>query len=136
MDIYGVSLGIRACTNIYFETIRRSGRTTHMISLVERGDLIIIHPNVHEREIHALLAQRGIQGVDVAKAGSLEEVRNIARNQGKKYNRVHLDHSFVDAYYLKAIEDTGRNLDGLMRSMASQANHESDFHRNASKFRI
>ena len=136
MDIYGVSLGIRACTNIYFETIRRSGRTTHMISLVERGDLIIIHPNVHEREIHALLAQRGIQGVDVRKADSLEEVRNIARNQGKKYNRVHLDHSFVDAYYLKAIEDTGRNLDGLMRSMASQANHESDFHRNASKFRI
>ena len=136
MDIYGISLGIRACTNIYFQTIRRSGRTTHMISLVERGDLVIIHPDVHEREIHALLAKRGIQVVDVYKASSLEEVRNIARNQGKKYNRVHLDHSFVDAYYLKAIEDTGRNLDGLMRDLASQANHESDFHRNASKFRI
>ena len=136
MDIYGISLGIRACTNIYFQTIRRSGRTTHMISLVERGDLVIIHPDVHEREIHALLAKRGIQVVDVYKASSLEEVRNIARNQGKKYNRVHLDHSFVDAYYMKAIEDTGKSIDGLMRDLASQANHESDFHRNASKFRI
>ena len=136
MDIYGISLGIRACTNIYFQTIRRSGRTTHMISLVERGDLVIIHPDVHERGIHDLLAKRGIQGVDVYRASSLEEVRNIALNQGKKYNRVHLDHSFVDAYYLKAIEDTSKSLDGLMRNLASQANHESDFHRNGIKFWI
>ena len=136
MDIYGISLGIRACTKIYFETVRQSGRTTHMVSLVERGDLVIIHPNVNDRDIYDLLAKRGIQGVDVARAGSLEEIRNIARNQGKKYNRVHLDHSFVDAYYLKAIEDTGMKLDSLMKDLASQANHESDFHRNASKFRI
>ena len=51
MDIYGISLGIRACTKIYFETIRQSGRTTHMVSLVERGDLVIIHPNVSDRDI-------------------------------------------------------------------------------------
>lgn len=134
MDIYGVSLGIRACTNIYFQTISQSGRTTHMVSLVERGDLVIIHPNVHEREIYNLLAKRGIQGVDVAKAGSLDEIRNLAQNQGKKYRRVHLDHSFVDAYYLKVIEDTGKNLDSLMKDLASQVDHECDFHRNASRY--
>ena len=134
MDIYGISLGIRACTNIYFETVRQSGRTTHMVSLVEQGDLVIIHPNVNDREIYDLLAKRGIQGVDVAKASSLNEIHNLARNQGKKYRRVHLDHSFVDAFYQKAIEDTGRNLDSLMKDLASQVDHESDFHRNASRY--
>ena len=133
MDIYGVSIGIRACTSIYFQTIRQSGRTTHMVSLVERGDLVIIHPNVNERDIYDLLAKRGIQGVDVAKARSLDEIRKLTQNQGKRYRRVHLDHSFIDAYYLKAIEDTGKNLDSLMKDLASQAEHESDFHRNALK---
>lgn len=133
MDIYGVSLGIRACTNIYFHTVRQSGRTTHMVSLVERGDLVIIHPDVNDRDIYDLLAKRGIQGVDVAKARSLDEIRKLTQNQGKKYRRVHLDHSFVDAYYLKVIEDTGKNLDSLMKDLASQVDHESDFHRNASR---
>ena len=134
MDIYGVSLGIRACTNIYFETVRQSGRTTHMVSSVERGDLVIIHPNVNDRDIYDLLAKRGIQGVDVAKARSLDEIRKLTQNQGKKYRRVHLDHSFVDAYYLKVIEDTGKNLDSLMRDLASQGDHESAFPRNASRY--
>ena len=134
MDIYGVSLGIRACTNIYFETVRQSGRTTHMVSSVERGDLVIIHTNVNDRDIYDLLAKRGIQGVDVAKACSLDEIRKLTQNQGKKYRRVHLDHSFVDAYYLKAIEDTGKNLESLMKDLASQVDHESDFHRNASRY--
>ena len=134
MDIYGISLGIRACTNIYFETVRQSGRTTHMVSLVERGDLVIIHPNVNDRDIYNLLAKRGIQGVDVEKARSLDEIRSLTQNQGKKYRRVHLDHSFVDAYYQKAIEDTGKNLDSLMKDLASQVDHESDFHRNASRY--
>ena len=134
MDIYGISLGIRACTNIYFETVRQSGRTTHMVSLVERGDLVIIHTNVNDRDIYDLLAKRGIQGVDVAKARSLDEIRKLTQNQGKKYRRVHLDHSFVDAYYQKAIEDTGKNLDSLMKDLASQVDHESDFHRNAARY--
>ena len=134
MDIYGISLAIRACTSIYFETVRQSGRTTHMVSLVERGDLVIIHPNVSDRDIYDLLAKRGIQGVDIARACTLDEIRKLTQNQGKKYRRVHLDHSFVDAYYLRAIEDIGKNLDSLMKDLASQADHESDFHRNASRY--
>lgn len=136
MDIYGISLGIRACTSIYFQTLRQSGRTAHMLSLVERGDLVIIHPNISDREIHNLLAKRGIKGVDIARACTLDDIRKLALNQGKRYRRVHLDHSFIDAYYLKTIEDTGKNLDSLMRDLASQAEHESDFHRNASRYSL
>lgn len=136
MDIYGVSMGIRACAKIYFQSMRATGRTTHMLSLVENGDLIIVHPTVNGKDLLRQLSMRGITKVDVRSASTLDEIRQMHRENRGCYKRVHLDHSFVDAYYMSAIEKTGNAIDAMLRDAHSQTMSELDFHSNARKFML
>lgn len=136
MDIYGVSMGIRACAKIYFQSMRATGRTTHMLSLVENGDLIIVHPTVNGKDLLRQLSMRGMTKVDVRSAATLDEIRQIQRENRGRYKRVHLDHSFVDAYYMDVIERTGRDIDAMLRDAHSQAMSELDFHTNFHKYTL
>lgn len=136
MDIYGVSVGIRACARIYFQGLRATGRTTHMISQVENGDLIIFHTNAQEesKRVLAALSMRGVRDVQVGTANSLEAARVVISTFHGR--RIHLDHSFVDALYMETIESVGKNLNSILARSQSVPQSPAEFHPRANHFRF
>ena len=106
-DFFGIGNALRAQANIYRQTARASGRTLAMVESLKDGDRVWFVDDREAKRVDRMCAERGIK---------IEALVCSPRNPAKAYQRgtaqgkVLFDHSWVEQFYLDALEHADKQL--------------------------
>jgi hypothetical protein len=111
MDFFGIGNAIRAATDMYIFTSRRTGRTLSMVNSLKSGDRVVFTNSQEANRVRRLCEERGIQDVhfEVCDPHNVRDMFNRGTSQG----RTIFDHSWVEAYYIQVIEQAVKDIDSL-----------------------
>lgn len=122
MDHYGIGQAIYAACLIYFRSARGTGRTESLIKSVKDGDCICFSDSKEAKRVERLCKERGVKVsciVDDPKYPS--RVLKYRSTSG----RMLFDHTWIEKYYLLAIENAQKEIDGLQQmTSAHGTDHE------------
>ncbi len=112
MDHFGIGNAVRGMTNGYFQSARRTGRTTSLVESVKDGDRIVFADSKEAERVRRLCLERGVE-VDciVVEPRTPERVFERATSEG----RTIFDHSWVEKFYARAIDQAIADIDHLER---------------------
>jgi len=112
MDHFGIGSAVKGSVRIYFQSARRTGRTTSLIESVKNGDRIYFSNRQEADRVKRLLRDREISAecvvVDPADPHSAYRV-------GTPSGRSVFDHTWVEQFYLDAIERCRVEIDRIER---------------------
>ncbi|OYY46273.1 MAG: hypothetical protein B7Y56_03210 [Gallionellales bacterium 35-53-114] len=112
MDHFGTGAAMQGMAQMYFRSARQTGRTTSLVESVKSGDRIIFADSQEAERVRRLCLARGVK-VDCVTVEPKTPERVFAR--GTPEGRTIFDHSWVEQFYLYAIEQTMRDIDHLER---------------------
>jgi len=112
MDHFGIGAAIRGAANIYCHSARQTGRTTSLVESVKDGDRIVFSDGREAERVRRLCMDRGVK-VDclVINPRTPERVFESGTPEG----RTIFDHSWVEQYYMQAIDRAAQDIDHLER---------------------
>lgn len=115
MDIYGIGNTIRSMLGFYSIQSRSTGRTTHLLKMVQPGDRVIFSEDAHLRHFKGLMRDHGMNGVELV-------VRPVNRNPleclGTGQGQTYFDHNWVEDRYKWVIDSEAKALDGMQRALS------------------
>lgn len=126
MDHFGIGAAMYGMARMYCQSARRTGRTTSLVESVKDGDRIVFTNSKEAEHVRRLCLERGVQ-VEVMIAEPHQQERVFER--GTPEGRTLFDHSWVEQYYLNAIERAQREIDHLER----QASGYGEAHRETTR---
>lgn len=112
MDLFGIGAAIRGAAAIYFRAARSTGRTTSLVNSVKNGDRVVFIDATHAREFQRLCRDRGGQVDCIVVPAS--QPKEVFRN-GPARERLILDHCWIEAFYMQAIEQAMHEVDAIER---------------------
>lgn len=122
MDFFGIGAAIHGAARIYSQSARHTGRTDSLVESVKDGDRICFANSKEAERVRRLCLGRGVNveciTVDPKQAERIFE-------HGTSQGRTLFDHSWVELYYLSAIERAGAEIDHLQQ----QASGYGELHR-------
>lgn len=109
MDQYGIGAAVKAVTEVYFQSARRTGRTTALVKTLKPGDVVVCMDENHERHLGMILRERQVEGVKIIIADPRRsfDPLNFYPQTG---HRLFFDHTFVEEKYRAAIEGVSSEL--------------------------
>ena len=115
MDFFGIGRSLKAVMTVYFISARSSGRTTALIESVKNGDRLVF-TNQHEAQrVKQLCWERGVTVecivIDPRGASQIYLLPSL-RGEG----RTIFDHTWIEHFYMAALETTEEKLAELERS--------------------
>jgi hypothetical protein len=114
MDFFGIGAAVRSMLTVYLTSSRRTGRTLSMVESVKDGDRIIFTNSLEAGRVKRLLQERK---VDVeCRVMAVHE--NPLSKFGTAQGRTIFDHTWVEEYYAREIEEAMNRLDHLERAMS------------------
>ena len=115
-DIYGTGSAIRALFQIWSNTTRGTGRTKHMVSQLQGGDVVVFKQSQEGDRVRRLCREAGfdieVRVVDPGRPYEVYEKVQALRGVG---GRVLFDHTWVEEYYREMIEGAQKSLADLSR---------------------
>lgn len=114
MDHFGIGSGVLGCAAVYMTSCRRTGRTTSLLESLKPGDRVCCARSEHARDLESRLRQRRLEGVTVIVLDP-QRAHEIFERSGPSERRTLFDHSWVEQYYLRAIERCAADIDHLQR---------------------
>lgn len=126
MDHFGIGAAIRATASIYIQSARRTGRTTSLVESVKDGDRIVFADSREAERVRRLCLDRGVSVECIVIEPKTPE-RVFER--GTPEGRTIFDHSWVEQFYIQAIDNAARAIDHLER----QASGYGEAHRETSR---
>lgn len=112
MDHFGIGAAMKAMTLNYTYSARRTGRTTSLVESMKDGDRIVFAERREAERVERLCLERGVK-VECIVIDPRDPGRVMERKQPE--GRTIFDHSWVEHYYMHAIERAGDTLDRLER---------------------
>lgn len=112
MDHFGIGAAIQAGAKIYMQSARRTGRTTSLVESVKDGDRICFATTREAERVRRLCLERGVN-VECITVDPKQAQRIFER--GTPQGRTLFEHSWVEQYYLAAIERAGVEIDHLQQ---------------------
>ena len=124
MDHFGIGAAMQGMAQLYFQLARSTGRTTSLVESVKDGDRIVFADNKEAERVHRLCLERGVKVECIVVEPKMPE-RVFER--GTSQGRTIFDHSWVERYYLEAIERARQGIDHFERqaSGSAEAHHET-----------
>lgn len=112
-DIYGIGNAVLTYLEMFIRTSRQTGRTTHILSQVAPGDIIICSDGGHARNLERILRNHGLENVllKIVQPGAFEEIP-LNSNRGGK---IILDHTWVEHTYMNMLNRLHKTMDNLVR---------------------
>lgn len=107
MDHFGIGVAIQAAARIYFQSARRSGRTTSLVESLKDGDRVCCASQEAVRQLQRLCAERRLQ-VEFIVIKPAEEPRIFERPPST--GRTLFDHTWVEQYYLDSLKHAERTI--------------------------
>jgi len=113
MDHFGIGAAVRAMMQIYQHSARRSGRTTSLVESVKDGDRIVFSDRREAVRVRRLCAERkaSVECIVI----DPHHPENLFGNHGTSEGRTIFDHTWVEQFYLAAIERAQADIDHLER---------------------
>lgn len=107
MDIFGIGTALKALQEVYFRSGRSSGRTMAMVSALKTGDLVCFTQQREANRVKKMCEERGVT-IDVIVVDPNHPERLMERGTAKE--RFVFDHSWVEQYYQRELEESGKRL--------------------------
>lgn len=103
MDHFGIGAGVEGAVEVYFQSARRTGRTTSMVNSLKDGDRVLFSNEREAKRVERMFKERGVDvKCLVVDPNALERVKAHGTSQG----RTIMDHSLVEQMYSNALRDT------------------------------
>lgn len=108
MDHFGIGTAMYALARTLFRTAKGSGRSTSLIESLKDGDRVVFHSPAEAERVKRLCRDRRIV-VDCITISPKDPSRLFGT--GTSIGRTLFDHSWVEQYYLHAIENAECEID-------------------------
>lgn len=112
MDHFGIGAAIHGAARVYFQSARRTGRTTALLDNLKDGDRVCCATSDEARHLERQCKERGLQvqviTLPINAAHAIFE-------RGTPEGRTIFDHGWVERYYLEALENARATIDHLQR---------------------
>lgn len=112
MDHFGIGAAIYGAARVYFQSARRTGRTTALLDGLKNGDRVVCATGAEAKHLERQCRERGVQ-VQVITLPT-----NLAYSifdRSTPNGRTIFDHGWVERYYMGALENARAELDHLQR---------------------
>lgn len=111
MDYYGIGSSLRAGAQIYCQAARQSGRTTAMVESLRDGARVVFATPEEKTRVTRLCRERGVSIVGiVADPRRPDQIVDNLHHGGVGLT---FDHSWVEQFYILALENAGQELERL-----------------------
>lgn len=128
MDHFGIGAAIRGAANIYFHSARQTGRTISLVESVKDGDRIVFADGLEAERVRRLCLDRGVK-VDCVVIEPRTPERVFER--GTPEGRTIFDHSWVEQFYMQAIDRAAQDIDHLERQASGYGEAHRETRRKA-----
>ena len=115
MDHFGISTALQAVAKIYFQSGRRTGRTTSLLQCLKDGDRVIVSDTRERMRWLQLVKERELK-VEV-RCIPVPEAHRLAELSTSK-GRTLFEHTWLEKFYLQNIESASEYLDGLQQRLS------------------
>lgn len=128
MDHFGIGAAMRGMALTYFQSARRTGRTTSLVESVKDGDRIVFADSREAERVLRLCLERGVK-VECIVSDPKTPQRLFER--GTPQGRTIFDHSWVEQYYLDILEGHEKELDHLTTQLSGYGEAHRETKRRA-----
>lgn len=115
MDHFGIGPAMRGIAAVFFQSARRSGRTTSMLESLKDGDRVVFFEPKEAARVGRLCAQRGLK-VECVTVPATQPDRLFER--GTPTGRLIFDHTWVEVFYTAALEKAAAQIDHFQRELS------------------
>lgn len=131
MDHFGIGTAVEGAARMYFQGARRSGRTTSMLDSLKDGDRIWFADAREANRVERLCKERGLTvECRTLSVRGLDSVRG-AFECGTPKGRTLFDHSWVEQFYMAAIQNAQAAIDHTQRETSGWGAAHLDTRRRA-----
>lgn len=129
MDIFGIGHAMKAMSHVYFQSARRSGRTTMMIDSLKEGDRVVFANQREADRVKRLIQERGLKYVRclVCQPADVHDLRQFGTSQG----RTMFDHTLVESLYLNAVHRCEQDIDYMQNDLSGYGEPHRETRRQA-----
>ena len=115
MDHFGIGAALQGAARIYFQSARRTGRTTALLQSLKEGDRVIVATQAEYRQWQRLIVERQLN-VDVRlfRVDRAHELCQLGTSQG----RTLFEHTWVEQFYLHRLQDAATCVDELQQRLS------------------
>lgn len=108
MDIFGIRQAMQGIALTYFISARHTGRTLSMIGALKEGDRVCFLNEGEARRVKAMCKERGFE---IETEIIDPKYPNKIFEKGTVKGRYVFDHSWVEQYYMNAINKAGEDIE-------------------------
>lgn len=112
MDSFGIGQAMKGMAHVYFQSARQTGRTTALVESLKDGDRVIFTNSKEADRVKDLCREFG-KTIDTMVVDPKDPRRVFER--GTPQGRTVFDHSWVEQFYLSAIDECQKDIDHLQR---------------------
>lgn len=128
MDHFGIGQAMQGMARVYILSSRRTGRTTSLVQSLKKGDRVVCANDSQRRHLLALCRERSLE-VDVMVVSPQDP--QLLFRRGTAEGRTIFDHSWVETYYLAAIERCRAEIDHLQTQTSGWGEAHEETRRQA-----
>ena len=133
MDHFGIGSGVEGAARIYFQSGRRTGRTTSLVDSLKDGDRVVFLSEQEGRRVKSLCKDRGVN-IEMIVSDPKSPDRLFGRGSPSGDERTIFDHSWVEQFYLEAIARAQRDIDHFQKELSGRGESHRETERQAQEF--
>ena len=113
MDHFGIGQAVKGAVKVYFMSARQTGRTSSLVESLKNGDTVVFANTREEKRVRNFCKERDIKinTIVTSPKNPSEVFGKITVGKG----RTIFDHSWVEQYYMNAIERAQSEIDHFQR---------------------
>jgi hypothetical protein len=112
MDHFGIGQAMMGMARCYFQASRRTGRTTSLLESLKDGDRVCCASSKEADRLTRLLRERNVE----AQAITVDpNTPHRIFERGTPKGRTIFDESWIEQYYLRALEAAAKDIDHFQR---------------------
>lgn len=134
MDHFGIGQAMKGMARCYFQASRGTGRTTSLLESLKDGDRVCCATGKEADRLTRMFRERNIDAQAIAVDPNTPE--RIFQS-GTPKGRTIFDESWIEQYYLRALEAAAKDIDQLQREASGFGSAHIETRsavRNASKW--
>lgn len=117
MDHFGIGAATSSMLAMYFETGRRTGRTSSLVESVKDGDRLIFTTEREARRVKTLCKERGVD-IEIAVCDPAQPDGLLIRPPAR--GRTMFDHTWVEQFYMNKVTRATADIDYLEKVMSRE----------------
>ena len=112
MDAFGIGNAIIGAARVYFQSARRTGRTTALLESLQPGDRVVCLSTQQAQHLRQRIKD---QNIDATVIVVPTEIPERVFEQRTSIGRTIFDHAWVEQYYLNQLEHAVSDIDSIQR---------------------